>query len=398
MIKKFLNLGKQPLANNYLTKNDLKRKKKQIFYTLEVGFNTSNKLVSITNTVSSKKMFANDYPYRSSMSKTIITSFKKLAKKILNQYHPNLILEIGSNDGSFIKNFNKKKSICVEPCGDVAKTTKKLGYQTYSDFWNLKLARKIKKKNKNVDLVYSANTLSHILDLKSVFKSISYILSKNGILIIEDPSLLECLKKTSYDQFYNEHIYVFSLCGIKNFIKKFGFEVFKIETLSIHGGSLRFYIKRIKNKEIKINNSVKIQLKKELKFGLHKFSTYIKYKKKVEKSKKELQRIFRMIKNQNNKIIGYGATAKSVTVLNYCGIKNDTIDYFMDTTPGKIGKYMPGTYIYIKGYKKTLIKKNKYCYLGAWNFKNEIFKKEKNFIKNGGKFITHVPFPRIIKN
>jgi len=396
MIKKFLNLGKQPLANNYLPKNDLKTKRKEIFYNLEIGFNTKNKLVSITNTVPSKKMFADDYPYRSSMSTTMQASFKNLAKKILKKYSPNLILEIGSNDGSFIKNFDKKKSICVEPCADVAQVTKKLGYQTYSDFWNLKLAKKIKKKNKSVDLIYSANTLTHILDLKSVFRSISYILSEEGVLIIEDPSLLESLKKVSYDQFYNEHIYVFSLLGIKNLIKNFGFEVFKVERLNVHGGSLRFYIKRIKNKKIKINRSVKNQLKKELSFGLNKFSTYINYRKKVEESKKKLRKIFQTIKSKNEKIIGYGATAKSVTVLNFCGIKDDIIQHFVDTTPGKVGKYMPGTHIYVKAYKPALIKKVKYCYLGAWNFKNEIFKKEKKFIKNGGRFITHVPSPRII--
>jgi methylation protein EvaC len=396
MIKKFLDLGMQPLANKYLTKKDIIKKNKELFYHLEVGFNSKTKLVSIVNTIPSKKMFDDNYPYRSSMSQTMILSFKKLAKNLINTYNPNYILEIGSNDGSLIRNFSKKKTICVEPCKNLAKITKRMGYKTYANFWNMRLAKKIKSKIKNVDLVYSANTLSHINDLNSVFRSIAYILSDDGILIIEDPSLLECLQKISYDQFYNEHICVFSLLSINNLIKKYRLEVFNIEKLNTHGGSLRYYIKKISNNKFDIHKKVKMQLNQEMRYGINKYSTYIEFKNKVESSKKKLKQIFLKLKKKNKKIIGYGATAKSSTVLNYCNIKNETLEYFLDTTPNKIGKYMPGTHIYIKNYNKTLLNKVDYAFLGAWNFKEEIFKKEKQYIENGGKFITHVPIPRII--
>ena len=396
MIKKFLDLGMQPLANKYLTKKDIIKKNKELFYHLEVGFDSKTKLVSILNTVPSKKMFDNNYPYRSSMSQTMILSFKKLAKNLINTYNPNSILEIGSNDGSLIRNFSKKKVICVEPCKNLAKITKRMGYKTYESFWNMRLAKKIKSKIKNVDLIYSANTLSHINDLNSVFKSITYVLSDDGILIIEDPSLLECLQKVSYDQFYNEHIYVFSLLSINNLIKKYKLEVFNIEKLNTHGGSLRYYIKKVSNNKFEVHKKVKMQLNRELRYGINKYSTYIEFKNKVESSKRKLKQIFLNLKKKNKKIIGYGATAKSSTVLNYCNIKNETLEYFLDTTPNKIGKYMPGTHIYIKNYNKTLLNKVDYAFLGAWNFKEEIFKKEKRYIENGGKFITHVPIPRII--
>ena len=183
-------------------------------------------------------------------------------------------MEIGSNDGAFIKNFDKKKVIGIEPCLNVAKLTRKNGYKTFANYWDMKLAKKIKKISE-MDLIYSANTLSHIKDLNSVFSSINHVLSKKGVLIIEDPSLLECFKKISYDQFYNEHIYVFSLLAIKNLIKKYNLEVFNIEQLSTHGGSIRYFIKRISNTKIKINNSVKRQLNKELTFKMDKFNTYI---------------------------------------------------------------------------------------------------------------------------
>ena len=396
MIKKFLDLGMQPLANKYLTKKDIIKKNKELFYHLEVGFDSKTKLVSILNTVPSKKMFDNNYPYRSSMSQTMILSFKKLAKNLINTYNPNSVLEIGSNDGSLIRNFSKKKVICVEPCKNLAKITKRMGYKTYESFWNMRLAKKIKSKIKNVDLIYSANTLSHINNLNSVFKSITYVLSDDGILIIEDPSLLECLQKVSYDQFYNEHIYVFSLLSINNLIKKYKLEVFNIEKLNTHGGSLRYYIKKVSNNKFEVYKKVKMQLNRELRYGINKYSTYIEFKNKVESSKRKLKQIFLNLKKKNKKIIGYGATAKSTTVLNYCNIKNETLEYFLDTTPNKAGKYMPGTHICIKEYNKTLLNKVDYVFLGAWNFKEEIFKKERRYIKNGGKFITHVPIPRII--
>ena len=396
MIKKFLDLGQQPLANKYLTKKDLVKKKVEYYYHLEIGFNTTSKLVSILNTVPSKKMFDKEYPYRASMSHTMLNSFKDLSMDIIKTFNPNLIMEIGSNDGSFVKNFDKEKVICVEPCSNVAKITQKMGYKTFINFWNMKLAKKIKSKMKNVDLIYSANTLSHIKDLNSVFNSIVHILSNNGVLIIEDPSLLECFKKVSYDQFYNEHIYIFSLLSIKYLLKKHNLEVFNIKKISTHGGSLRYYIKKTSNNKLKINKNVKTQLDHELNFGLDKYSTYIKFKNNVEKSRKQLMEIFSKLKKRNKTIIGYGATAKVNTVLNFCKMKNDTLDYFLDTTPNKSGKFMPGSHLYIQKYNKSSTNKIDYIFLGAWNFKKEIFKKEKKYIKRGGKFITHVPIPKII--
>ena len=238
--------------------------------------------------------------------------------------------------------------------------------------------------------------MTHIANLDDVFKSINNILSKNGVLIIEDPSLLECIKKTSYDQFYNEHIYVFSCLAVRNVINKFGLELFDVEKINTHGGSLRYFIKRKNNKNFKISKNVFSQINTEIKFGLNKFSTYERFAKRTHESKKKLIFLLNKIKSKNKTIIGYGATAKATTVLNYCNIDEKTIDFFVDTTPDKINKFMPGKKIIIKKYNKNIYKNVDYFFLGAWNFKNEIFNKEKKFIKRGGKFIAHVPFPKII--
>ena len=396
MIKKFLDLGLQPLANNYLHTNSKQNIKNIDTYRLEVVFNTDNSLISIKKKIPKEKMFNNKYPYKSSLSSTMRTSFEKISQKIKNKFKPRRLLEIGSNDGPFITNFDKNKVIGVEPCSNLAKITKKYGYYTYANYWDTKLSKRIKKKFKDIDIIYSANTITHIENLNNVFKAISNVLSKKGILIIEDPSLLKCLKKISYDQFYNEHIYIFSAISVKKIIKKFGFQIFDIEKLSTHGGSLRYFIKRVSNKKLKIKKNVSKQIKFEIKNGLGNFATYKKFSHDVYKSRVMLVSLLKKIKEKNKKIIGYGATAKATTVLNYCKIGDDMIDYFLDTTPDKVGRYMPGTNIKILKYDRKLIKKNYFIFLGAWNFKKEIFSKEHNFLKKGGKFITHVPFPKII--
>ena len=274
-----------------------------------------------------------------------------------------------------------------------------MGYKTYSGYWNSFVANKIKKDldGKRVDLIYSANTISHISNLKDVLYSVKKILSQQGIMIIEDPSLLNCLRSNAYDQFYNEHIYVFSLLSLNTFLNSMGFCIFDVENIKTHGGSLRFYIKKKNNKIYKITKNFYNQLKVEKKFGLNKISTYYRFSKRVLDSKERLTTILKEIRKKGHKIIGYGATAKSATVLNFCNIDSNLIDFFVDTTPAKQFKYMPGTDIFIKPYSKDLIKKNKYIFLGAWNLKEEIFSKEKEFLGKKGKFITHVPFPRIIK-
>ena len=392
MNKFFLDLGVQPLANNFLKKYSAKQPK----YNLKLYFNTKSKMVSISKRIPSSVMFNSKYPYRSSMSSTMRTSFKQLSNEIKKKFNPKLLLEIGSNDGALLTHFDKDRAIGVEPCKNLAKITKAKRYYTYDDYWDFKLSSKIKKKFKEADLIYSANTLTHISNLNEVFKSINLILSDEGVLIIEDPSLLECIKKNSYDQFYNEHIYVFSTIALKNLLKKFNLEIFDVKNLPTHGGSLRYFIKKRSNKKYNVKLSVKKQIDKEIKNGLDKFITYKDFATKSTKSKKLFLEILKKIKKDNKKIIGYGATAKAVTVLNYCNIDHDLIKNFTDTTPEKINTFLPGKNIKILRYKKDILKKYDYAFLGAWNFKKEIFAKEKNFLKKGGRFITHLPLPKII--
>ncbi len=388
----FLNLGKQPITNNFL--NNAKTKN-EFFYNLKITFDEKSKIVSLSNFVPPEKMFNETYAHRASTSKTMQISNYQLSNDIKKKFAPKSILEIGSNDGIFLKNFDNILRIGVEPCRNLALITNEMGIKTYADFWDINLAKKIINKHNRFEFIYSANTISHIHNLKETLSAIEMSLSDNGIFVIEDPSLLEVLKKISYDQFYDEHAYVFSVLAISNLLLETELEIFDIQKLSTHGGSQRIYIKKKRNK-INISRRVNKAIKSELDFGMHKYETYNKFAKKVESSKKNLINIFDSLKKNKKKIIGYGATYKSATVLNYCGINTKYIDYFIDTTETKQGKYTPGTHIPIIKPSEVLDSNVDYAFLGAWNFKKEIFNKEKKFIKRGGRFITHVPTPRII--
>ncbi len=395
MKKKFLDLGKQPITNSYL--KDIKKRtiNNEFFYNLKVGFDTKNYLVSLMKFVNPKKQYTNKYAHRASQSKTMNKAFAAIAKKLNKKFKPSKVLEIGSNDGVFIKNFVKNKVIAVEPCANLAKLTQKNKFKTYNSFWTKKLAKKIIKNNKKIDLIYSANTISHIPNLKEVFSAVSLALSKNGVLIFEDPYIGAVIKINSYDQFYDEHVHLFSLIAVSKFLLNTNLRVFDVETTSTHGGSIRFYVCR-KNSHFKETKNLKKLKYKELNQGLHKFSTYIKFAKRVKQSKKDLLKILVNLKNKNKKIISYGAAYKSATVFNYCNIGNELIDYVVDSTPNKQGKYTPGKHIPIISPEKGINDTVDYAFLGAWNFKEEIKKKEKSFLKKGGKFIIHVPRVKII--
>ena len=285
MRKIFLNLGKQPLANSFL--NDLSKKtlKNEFFYNLKISFDIYSYLVSVHTPVNPKRQYTNKYAHRASESKTMRNAFKKIAYKLNKKFKPNLIMEIGSNDGVFLKNFSPKKVVAVEPCKNLAKLTRKK-FKTFPEFWNIKLSKKILKyKNNKFDLIFSANTISHIPNLKETFLAINNVLSDRGVMIIEDPSLLSVIQNNSYDQFYDEHAHLFSLLSVSKILSKTNLKVFDAEITPTHGGSIRFYVCK-KNSKFKETKNMKSLISKEIRQGLNKFETYKNFSTRVKKSKK----------------------------------------------------------------------------------------------------------------
>ena len=394
MKKDFLNLGRQPIANSFLSSISKKSLKSEYFYNLIISFNTKNFLVSVKKPVNPKIQYTDKYAHRASESQTMRNAFRSAALKLYKRFKPKKIMEIGSNDGVFLKNFPRQKVVGVEPCKNLAEITKKK-FKTYPNFWNKILSKKILEKHSKVDLIFSANTISHIPNLKETFEAIFNIISDDGVFVIEDPSLSSVIKINSYDQFYDEHVYVFSTLAVENIVKKYKLRLFDVEKINTHGGSLRYFICKNDSKHKKTKRLVSI-LNEEKKIGLDNFNTFKKFAKRVKNSKKKLVSLLKKIKKNNNKIISYGATYKSTTVFNYCKIDTRYLHYVTDTTFNKQGKFTPGTHIPIISPEIGFNESVDYAFLGAWNFKREILNKEKKYIKRGGKFITHVPEVKIL--
>ena len=388
----FLDLGIQPIANNFLSTVD--QIKDEYKFHLTVTFDEETKLVSLSDFVPPELMFNDSYVYYSSLSQTMRSHFKETADLLTREFSPRKILEIGSNDGVFLKNFGNEIAIAVEPCGNFSEITKNLGYTTYKNFWTSELAEEIAFNHGRQDLIFAANCICHIQNLDEAFDAISKSLSSSGVFVFEDPSLLKMMERNSYDQIYDEHAHIFSVTSLKSILIKCGLEIFKVQNLSIHGGSNRIFVCHEKTR--KIDKSVEENLTKENNFGLNSIAAYRQFAKNVQRSKDQLLDLLSELKRKKYKIVSYGATSKSTTVFNYCEIGPDLIDYIVDTTEAKQGKFSPGVHIPVVSPEEGFNNSVDYAFLGAWNYEKEIAQKEKRFLKSN-RFITHVPHVRFIK-
>ena len=386
----FLDLGAQPIANNFLPNLD----EEEYMFNLTVEFDDDTKLVSLAEFVRPELMFNDSYVYYSSNSKTMQKHFRDYANILKEEFSPKQVMEIGSNDGVFIKNFSSDTTVAIEPCGNFAKITNSAGYKTYDKFWNLEVAEQIIQNHGKRDLISSSNCVCHMQNLDEAFSAIEKCLTDDGVFVFEDPSLLKMLERVSYDQIYDEHAHIFSATALQNLLNRNGLEIFKIESLVVHGGSNRIYACKQGSREIE--NSVLENLSLEQEYGIQELATYEKFAKEVAASKDALVKLLTNMKNEGRKVVSYGATSKSTTVFNYCGIGPDLIDYIVDTTEAKQGKLSPGMHIPVvppqSGFDDTV----DVAFLGAWNYEKEILSKEENFLKTGGRFVTHIPYVRFM--
>ncbi len=394
----FLDLGRQPIANGFLNKKD--KRKKEYFYNLKVGFSRKSKMVQLLNVPKKEKLFNKNYAFFSSTSRYMDLHFKKFAQKIkdfikLKKINNPLVVEIGSNDGIMLKRFKMMNHVGIEPSNNVANVCrKKEKCIVINDFFNKNLVKKIiKTYNRKIDVFYAANVMCHIEDIRSVFSIISNSLSKNGIFVFEDPYMGEVIKKNSYDQIYDEHVYLFSLASIQKLAKISKLQLFDAEPQTTHGGSMRYYLCK-KNIFPRTNRLNKL-ISSEKKLKLDSLQTYKLFAERVDQSKVDLINLLKKLKNNGKSICAYGATSKSTTIFNFCKINRSLIDNYYDNTKIKQNKYSPGMHIPVKSFSK-MKKYPDYFFLSAWNHKNEILHKEKKFNKRKGKWILHVPKVRII--
>jgi methylation protein EvaC len=371
----FLNLGQMPLANGFLKKKQIKY---EFFYPLKVAYCKKLSLVQLVKNPSPNKMFNSSYPFYTSSSKFMINHFNNFANWIKKKNKKKFsILEIGSNDGTFLKNFKNYFHYGYEPSRSVHKISKRLGINSINKFFDAKNVKNLINKKYKFDFIVGSNVFCHIPNQVGLIKTIDKLLAHNGSLIFEEPYLGAMYKKISYDQLYDEHIFMFSATSIKKIYELFNFQLVDAIPQDTHGGSMRYVIKKYNYKN-KITKRLFKILKHEKSNNIHSLKGCLNFSKQVKISKNKLIDKLKKIKSKNHKICGYGATSKSTTILNYCNINSKTIDCIFDTTKDKIGKITPGTHIPIVDYKFFKNYKFKYVFLFAWNHKKEILNKEKN--------------------
>jgi len=388
-IKPFMSFGKMPAANGFLEKKDFKS---EFFYNMEVGFSEKISLFQL-NKFSNPKIIHNEkYPFYTSSSEYMKTHFKKFADWVLKKYlkSNSKLIEIGSNDGTFLNNFLKTNIdfLGFEPSSNVAKQAMNNNIKTVNVFFNSENTQNLKNFRNQTDVVCGANVIAHVPDLKDLISSIDTLLTAKGVFIFEEPYLGSMFSNVSYDQIYDEHIFMFSLHSIKKIFNLFDFELIDAIPQITHGGSIRYVVGR-KNIH-KIHNRVHDGLASEKRKKMDDLASCLKFKKNCENSKTKITNSLKKFKENGKKICGYAATAKSSTILNYCNINSDVIDFICDTTKEKVGKFSPGAHIPVVSLAHFHKNLPDIAYLFAWNHKNEVFSKEKEFLKNGGKWYSHV--------
>ena len=366
-LKRVVSLGYQPLANNLLNEKN----EKCDLYPLEVNYCEKCHNCQLSVAVDPKKMFSN-YLYTSSTSKSFREHFINATKKYIKDFKLNkkksYIIDIGSNDGVALKPFKDlgfKNILGIEPAKNLAKLANKRKIKTFNGFLNKKNLKKIKK---NADLILASNVFAHSDELKVMAECMMQMIKKNGTIVIEVQYLLNTLKDVTFDNIYHEHYNYWSLTSLVNFFKQFSAVIYKAEKINTHGGSIRVYIK--KNKNTKIDKSVKLLLNEEENFGIKKYKTYQDFAKKVNIIRSNVRKNISILKKNNKNIIGYGSPAKATTALNFFGISKE-IDCIIEDNKLKQGKFLPGMKIPIVS--RSNIKGKADCALVlAWNFFEEI--------------------------
>ncbi len=396
-IIEFLDFGKQPLGNGFINQNQIKN---EYFFNMRLGFSPKSKMVQLIDQPPAEKMFHDEYAFYSSTSNFMKSHFEIFYNEIIDSNYleskESLIVELGCNDGILLKNFSKDgyNHIGVEPSINVAKEANLNGVKTIDKFFTKDVAKEILEENGKASVFVAANVMCHISNIREIVEAIYILLDDNGVVIFEDPYLGSVIEKNSYDQLYDEHVFLFSAHSVQYLFNEFHMELFNLKSQITHGGSMRYYLSKKGSKSISPNVERIMNYEKNLK--LDNIETYNEFANRVKDSKKELLSMLKKLKSDGKKVAGYAATSKSTTILNYCEIGPDLIEYICDTTPIKHNKISPGMHLPILPYENYKENPPDYFFLFAWNHKNEILQKESDFTNNGGKWITHIPKVNIL--
>ena len=394
-LKKVFDLGRTPLANSYL-KIEISKKLRK--YPLKLNYCNNCGHLQLTHSIKPSKMFSN-YLYKTNTSKKNFLHFKSYANEIKKMFknRNTKILDIASNDGTFLNFFEKKKffRLGIDPAKNLKKLSLKKGITQIDDFFTMKKSENIKKKYGKFDIITANHVCAHVEDLNDFFNGVQNLLKDEGLFVFEISYRASVLKKNTFDTIYHEHLDYHALYPISKFVKKFNLNVVNFKTPDAQGGSLRVYVS--KNKNSKNQKSIKKQILKEKKqLNLFNVSTYKKFEKKIINCKNKLNSLIQNCINNNMSIAGYGAAAKTTTFLNYFKISEKNIKFIFDDNKLKQGLCIPGTKIKILDPLNMNKKNIDVLIIFAWNYAELIITKNKKFKKKGGKFLIPFPNPRLI--
>jgi len=388
----FLDLVNSPPSNSLLTREQLNEP--EIFYTLKTFVCDNCFLVQNDEYVKPENIFNNNYSYFSSFSTTWLEHCKKYCDMVVEKFKLNkdsFIAEIASNDGHLLKFFKNKgiEVLGIEPSGNVAEVALKNGINTIVDFFNTDFLKK--NKIKKADLIIANNVLAHVPNVNDFIIALKYLLKEEGLITIEFPHLLKLIRFNQFDTIYHEHYSYFSLFTVKKMFEDKGLEIFDVQEIGVHGGSLRIFVKKKENKYFKVKKNVKNLLDYEIKNRINDINYYLSFQDKIIDIKNKFLNFLIQEKLKNKKIVAYGAAAKGNTLLNYCGVKEDLIEFVVDASPYKQGKYLPGSHIPVVNESKIRDVNPDYVIILPWNIKDEIMTQLSYIREWGGKFVTAIP-------
>ena len=393
----FISFGKMPIANGFLTQEQFSD---EYFFNLKTGFCPQCHMVQIVQQPDRTKMFHENYAFYSSTSTRMASHFKQFAESVMKDYLKSadpFVVEIGSNDGIILQHFASAeiRHLGIEPSANVAKVAMDRGIQTICEFFDEQLSLQIVEKHGQADAFLGANVMCHLPYIHSIVEGIKRILKPDGILQFEDPYIGDILENITYDQIYDEHVFLFSVSSIKYLFEQHGMEVIDIQPQETHGGSMRYVIAH-KGRH-SVSDRVNQQITKEESLGLNTQDTYDGFRKNCEHSRDRLMDLLNDIRQKGQRIVGYAATSKSTTTINYCGMTSNHIEFLSDTTPLKQGKFSPGAHIPVRPHEDFTANYPDYALLFAYNHAKEIMAKEQKFMESGGKWIVYMPTVQILK-
>ncbi|OGS05336.1 MAG: hypothetical protein A3G41_05275 [Elusimicrobia bacterium RIFCSPLOWO2_12_FULL_59_9] len=396
-VRKFLSLGKTALANNFLTREQLKRH--EPVYPLEVGYCRGCRYVQLWKPVPPKAMF-DRYLYVSSTSSTLsrhLTSVADAVVQKLGLTDGDLVVDIGSNDGCLLRGFKAHgvHVLGVEPARNLVGLARRAGVATYNGYFSLATAKRLRRRYGPAMAVTATNSFLHIPDLDDYLAGLDAWMAPEGVFVIEFHYLADLMKQGAFDTVYHEHVSYYSLHPLIFLFDRFGMEVMDVKRLPVHHGQLRVYVKR-KTGSRPVADSVAQLLDAETRLGLGRYATYAVFARNVFHNIRKIQRTLLGLKRSGASIAGYGAPAKGNTLLNVCRIGPDVLDFIADKSRLKQGLFTPGQHIPVVPAEKILQAQPDYLLLLAWNFAEEIMQEQGEYIRRGGKFIVPVPRVRII--